>query len=472
MLKNLALYVVGTSVISLVTISLLGISRYFQSRGLNETIPLSQEDHPVVGKTFLLMKTGIDVAFKRIPPHIDTTFQNFPHHAVYADSDDTIDGIPMIDCLKYLDNEILNDPSTKAYRLRRQSTRERWNWGDAKLQIPEDPKAAWSLDRYKNLPAFAHAWVHNPKFDWYVMVDADTFLMPSTLEAAVSGRNPNEALYLGRAVGMNPEFAHGGSSIVFSRKAMELMYGKSAKSADERIRKGGEAARRECCGDSLMSRMYIDGTGRSESETLDRKSHPYGNFQGGSIATQFAHFDEWCNALGSFHKLGAWEIEVLYNWQQRMGSSPTYADFYHDFIMPNIAEEKVNWAIAAPEYFSHKRFNENTEEAHKKDSCKKACENEDKCTMWTFWCNKECYIFYSAVAAGSAMNKYNPVWKDEWTEVTSGYMIDRIADARRSKNCNPPSTQEEGWRYRDPTSPGEIALESVKIRTNTTNNIF
>jgi len=425
---------------------------------------LPQERYPVVDKTFLLMKTGIDVAFKRVPPHSGTTFRNFPHHAVYAETNDTINGIPMVDCLQFLDDVSLNDPSTKAYRLRRQSAAEGWNWVDAKIQIPEDPEAGWALDRFKNVPAYAHAWVNNPDYDWYVMVDADTYLMPSTLQSAVSGRDPNEALYLGRAVGMDPAFAHGGSSIVFSRKAMEMMYGNTEESIADRIRKGGEASREHCCGDSVMSYMYIDGTGRPETDTLEPELHPYGHFQGGSITTQFVHFDEWCSALGSFHKLGAWEIAVLYDWEQSLGFSPSYANFYYDFIMPEVTEEKHNWAIEALEFFSHKQFDENTEEAHHKETCRKACQNEHNCTMWTFWGNKECYIFYDAVSAGSAMNKYNPAWKSEWTEVTSGYMVDRIVEARKSKDCNPPSAQEEGWRYKEPVTPGDISLETVKIR--------
>ncbi len=58
------------------------------------------------------------------------------------------------------------------------------------------------------------------------MLDDDTYILQPSLRAVLSQLDPDQALYLGNAVGsFKSRFAHGGSSIILSRAAMARLFG-------------------------------------------------------------------------------------------------------------------------------------------------------------------------------------------------------------------------------------------------------
>lgn len=421
--------------------------------------------HKITDRTFLLLKTGVEVAYTRLPAHFDTSFDIFPHHAVYADTSDVIDGMPMFDAISFLDEETLNHPALEAYRVRRQASKYGWHWGSDRVNVPGDPKGGWNLDRFKNVPAFAHAYLNNPGFDWYYMMDADSYITASTLEQVTKDKNVSEPIYLGKAVGAGTDiFAHGGSGILFSRGAMELMFGSTEETAMEAVALSGSHAVHECCGDEVASFVYRNRTRHEPGNTL--QYNEVGQFQGDPPSHQHVMFNEWCKPVGTFHFLSPWDVVDIYKWEISKGDKILhYADFYHDFIMPGAVAEKNDWFIDYSNSGIDKVvYDHQYDEAHDKQKCIQACHNDENCTMWEILRGESCVLFRQSVARGKAMNRYSKDWEDKWSETTVGYMVDRIKDFRTHQSCDPANDKSEGWAF-TAVEPGKIDLKPASLHT-------
>jgi hypothetical protein len=64
-------------------------------------------------------------------------------------------------------------------------------------------------------------WVLKPDMDWYVIIDADSYIFWPNTALWLGTMDPNLKFYFGSAVDVAGErFAHGGSGIVMSRVAV------------------------------------------------------------------------------------------------------------------------------------------------------------------------------------------------------------------------------------------------------------
>ena len=100
---------------------------------------------------------------------------------------------------------------------------------------PPEAEVGWNADRRKNIPALVATWARFPRRDWYFMVDDDTWVSLPNLAALVAPLNASEVHYLGNPYVISGYgcdnlrvedgrlFNHGGSGILLSRAAMELL---------------------------------------------------------------------------------------------------------------------------------------------------------------------------------------------------------------------------------------------------------
>ena len=112
-----------------------------------------------------------------------------------------------------------------------------------------DNLAAWTLDKYKNMHILEKTWELAPNKEWYILIDADTYLIWSNLLRWIPSLDSSKKVYFGSRVFLSGvAFAHGGSGILFSKS---LMY-------DFAITYKGTAARWDskiytsCCGDFML----------------------------------------------------------------------------------------------------------------------------------------------------------------------------------------------------------------------------
>ncbi|KIH86293.1 hypothetical protein SPBR_08305 [Sporothrix brasiliensis 5110] len=84
----------------------------------------------------------------------------------------------------------------------------------------------WELDAMKFIPGLELAYQTMPNKNWYLLLDDDTFVIPSSLRLLLAHLDHSVPHYIGNAVGdFRGRFAHGGSAIVLSREAVTLLLG-------------------------------------------------------------------------------------------------------------------------------------------------------------------------------------------------------------------------------------------------------
>jgi hypothetical protein len=116
------------------------------------------------------------------------------------------------------------------------------------------------LDKYKNIHMAEMAYARRPGHDWYLYVDADTYVVWSTLVEWLSRIDPTEKIYMGSVAMLGGfPFAHGGSGYLVSRGTMGAMFDGKENVAN----RFDQNATGICCGDALFSMALKEETGVS-----------------------------------------------------------------------------------------------------------------------------------------------------------------------------------------------------------------
>ncbi|CAK7268267.1 hypothetical protein SEPCBS119000_002973 [Sporothrix epigloea] len=98
--------------------------------------------------------------------------------------------------------------------------------GDDKEAMQISKTDGWELDAMKFIPGLELAYAAMPDKAWYLLLDDDTFVVPSSLRLLLAHLDPSVPHYIGNAVGdFRGRFAHGGSAVVLSRGAMTQLLG-------------------------------------------------------------------------------------------------------------------------------------------------------------------------------------------------------------------------------------------------------
>lgn len=108
---------------------------------------------------------------------------------------------------------------------------------------------AWGLDKYDNVH-MAKTYAMRPGYDWYLFVDADTYVVWPTLMPWLDMLDPSDAHYIGSVAYMGSfPFGHGGSGYLVSQAAMSKLF----KGRTGVANRWDERATHECCGDYVFS---------------------------------------------------------------------------------------------------------------------------------------------------------------------------------------------------------------------------
>lgn len=306
-------------------------------------------------KVFVMLKEGATVLWQRVPTHLLTTFTKVPHFGLYADMPASIGGHEVHDVLANVSDRTMRSGQFDLYRKLRDLRR---------AHAVVDPAAAelsggWDLDKYKNVPMLAHALkTAPPSVDWFVFMDGDTYFFMDSLVAYLNELDATQPLYLGAAAAYKGvTFAHGGSGVVLSRRALEVSLGDHP----EWEHTLEDETRDSCCGDYVVAYMM-----ERANVTISRgEKYPYVShkFQGQPHWNLDANDKAWCSPIISFHHLSPLEIELLWEYERMIGPERrkfiTYSDIYRDFVAPHIKEKMHNWnSMAGDLAFSRKEDDE------------------------------------------------------------------------------------------------------------------
>jgi hypothetical protein len=172
-----------------------------------------------------------------------------------------------------------------------------------------DSGKAWNLDKYKFLPMMEQTWNMRPGRDWYVFVEADTYVFWANLVEWLrekSGINPKEKVYLGsRSFIMGNPFAHGGSGYVMSGTLLKDLIENHPGIVKNFNMRGSQ----ECCGDLMLALALKD-----HEDIQLRQAWPMIN--GEKTNTLPYGPGQWCEPIITMHHMHSEEISSVWQFEQ------------------------------------------------------------------------------------------------------------------------------------------------------------
>lgn len=436
---------------------------------------------PIIGdypkgsqNVFFMVKTGASVLWHRLPIHLLTSLTKTPKFGLYSDSPGSVAGYEVVDALANLTEETKNDPTFTMYRYQKVLHDEHGVSDSGHVAFND----GWNLDRYKNIPMLAHAYAASPQSDWFVFMDADSYMLMDNLMDLLDSMNPEQPIYYGARNVINGQksngekyefpFAHGGSGVIISRNALELTVGEHPEYVEEYERKTAEY----CCGDVMVALMFKE---KLNLEVMSDQRSPRSGIrvQGEPFYSVKVRPDKWCTPIVTFHHMTPHDIEILYEYERLRpyDRNITYGHIYRDFYLPYISEKIADWDNRADEvtFSRDKDVAEGvTPQAEggtsirpyeSFEACQQACQQQESCLQFRLLAEgNKC-----GLSRDIRLGKPAASWVDQDRDshlitegTTSGWMIDRIRELRKAQPCDPlyydgqPDKElTEGWYRRE-----------------------
>jgi hypothetical protein len=243
------------------------------------------------------VKTGASEAAEKIPVLMSSSLRCAANVFLFSDLEQDLGEYHLYDALDTIPASMVsNNPDFEFYLKQRELWESKQDVTALKdVKSPRDPDklAAWSLDKYKFLHVLEKTWKLKPDMDWYILIDADTYLVWSNLLMWLNALDPSKKSYYGSEVSIaGTRFAHGGSGIVLSNAIMqELVVNGTAERWDAKTQDN-------CCGDLVLSLALQEyGT------TLQDAWPPMSGERPSTVPFGPATPEYWCRPALSFHHL-------------------------------------------------------------------------------------------------------------------------------------------------------------------------
>lgn len=277
---------------------------------------------PGANETVVILKSGSTEITQRLPIHLSTTMQCYPNRIIFSDYEEDFAQEHVFNAIEDVSPDLLaSDPEFELYRELQSSRREQ-------LQMPglseqamqwqgnlENP--GWKLDKWKFLPMVNRTLHEFPDMKWYVFVEADTYLLWSSLLHYLSVLDYSKPIYLGSQMYIGDVlFAHGGSGFVVSRSAMRkvVSHYTAHKSDLEAFTRGHWA------GDAVLGKTFTDsGVEFTDAWPIMQGDYPgivaYAKPDGRPIADPEKRV--WCYLTVSYHHVPPETVEDMWNFEQQ-----------------------------------------------------------------------------------------------------------------------------------------------------------
>ncbi|KAM4059198.1 glycosyltransferase family 31 protein [Hirsutella rhossiliensis] len=384
---------------------------------------------PDTSNVLLVMKTGASEAFGKIPNQLMTNLKCLPEFYLFGDMAQKVAGYTIHDSLDTVLPEVTrNNEDFDLYFRQKTCPVDQGSCN----KHHDVGRQAWKLDKYKNIHMAEKTYAMRPDYDWYLFVDADTYVVWPTLLKWLEQLDPDEPHYIGSVayVGYVP-FAHGGSGYLVSQATMSKLF----KGQDKVANRWDQRVTRECCGDFVFALAL-----KNETDTDVRNAWP--TINGEKPHTLPYAKKEWCQPIVTMHHAGAEEVSELYAFEkERDFSYPMrIKDLYHRFVKDQLMARRDDWDnlsdnvfylnSSAYEYLDWEKKKAKTENlsalemlAHESfDDCRRACHSLPECLQ---------FRFYHGICAISHTIKHGHPTKQEpyqhW-RFMSGWNVKRIEE--------------------------------------------
>ncbi|KAF2758134.1 hypothetical protein EJ05DRAFT_378676 [Pseudovirgaria hyperparasitica] len=332
---------------------------------------------PGAEDVFVIVRTGATEVHHRLPIHLETTLHCVPDFAIFSDLEEEIQGLPVHDALDDLSEVALKEyPELDFYHDLHRYKAEGRNISaliETHGRQSSVRDKAWNLDKWKFLPLMSKAYAMRPSAKWYVVIEADTSILWSNILHWLNTLDPSEPMYIGgQTWGGAVKFGHGGSGIIISQPAMQMLVEKQARNIELFEKISGD----DWAGDRALSVAFRKvGLQLTEAFPMIQGETPY--------TLDFTE-NHWCHPVVTYHHMPPNWIRRVWEFEQAWITSPHLANqtIYHRhmfdaFILPEIQSERLDWDNMSNDVQTP--FHPPTI-----DHCRKLCEMNRKCMQWHF----------------------------------------------------------------------------------------
>ncbi|KAI1632749.1 hypothetical protein F4809DRAFT_68171 [Biscogniauxia mediterranea] len=400
------------------------------------------DDFPDISNVLVVIKTGATESYAKIPTQLMTNLRCVDGFLIFSDMRQRIAGFEIYDSLETVLAEAKE--GNPVFDLYRQQQTCPIDQEGCHMVHDFDSYDAWALDKYKNIHMAEKAYVMRPKYDWYLFIDADTYVVWPNLSQWLRGLDPNRDLYMGRVMVYDDStfahgdsiFAHGRSGYILSQAAMHRFVGlhpNVANRFDTRIED-------TCCGDHMISVALNETTGIQPSQAWpvmnDEKPH-----------SLYFGSEEWCKPIVTLHHTNSedvssfWEFEKQFYHNQPSSLAQQrpllFRDVYEGFLAAKIQPQRQDWdnlsndvqyldvkaGYSESEISSAKKDNLSPVEkdAHKSfKHCQKMCDEVNDCLQFSY--HDGICAYNRGISLGNPTRKADK-GSERWM---SGWAVDKI----------------------------------------------
>ncbi|KIM97610.1 glycosyltransferase family 31 protein [Oidiodendron maius Zn] len=366
-------------------------------------------------RVVITVKTGATEASQKIPVQMRTSLRCAPHVLVFSDMAQRIGDIELHDVLGDTADEVKDgNPAFEIYRKQQElKDPEEIHRQLKSFKTPgTNEAAAWTLDKYKNMHLVEKAWALRPDMDWYLHVDADTYVMLPSLAAWLKRLDKKKHLYLGRSIPVDGiTFGHGGSGILLSGEAMRMF-------AVDNV---GTAARWDpivnssCCGDLLLSRALWE-------IGIPRVLHAWPSINGESPTTMPFGEQQWCEPIVTMHHVTAEEMSAAAKFEKGrpdMSKPVLFEEFFKGVSIQDYPEHKKHWDNLGLDHWDNMAYGYTSpgtilKDIKSADACNSLCAKDERCFQSRFD-GSECTVLDTGFVVGKERNPTgNSIWDSYW----------------------------------------------------------
>ncbi|KAK0111532.1 hypothetical protein ONS95_001886 [Cadophora gregata] len=383
----------------------------------NGTIEEGCEGLTGFDRIVITVKTGATEASKKIPTQLRTSLRCAPYVYIFSDMAQSIGETQVYDSLDDIAPSIVDvNKDFDIYRKQkelRDPEKIMAELSDMRDSRIKDDLAAWTLDKYKNMHIVEKIGALKPEMDWYMHIDADTYVMWPSLIRWIQRLDPSKKSYMGSLALINDlPFGHGGSGYLMSREAMRTF----AVTNNGTAAKWDSKMHEECCGDWVLAQVL-------KEYKMDLKNS-WPTINGETQSTIPFAEDHWCQPLVTLHHISSPEAEQLGSFEAKRKdkSSPvTYEELFKDLVSDLIPDELANW-----DNLSKDGTVANIATA---EACVHACQANHKC-LQSRYDGAECSIGTKHFSLGKKHEMKDGLqWSSSWNKT-------RIAEwVRKQKPC-------------------------------------
>ncbi|OCK77355.1 glycosyltransferase family 31 protein [Lepidopterella palustris CBS 459.81] len=385
----------------------------------------------------VVLRTGATEALKKVPTHFRTTLRCVPHHVVYSDLEETIEGHHVYDMLDEVDDEIKRThPDFRLYNHLKihgregLDSQESLQMGDGTGGTGNLKNPGWALDKWKFLPMIDKALQHRPEAKWFVFIEPDTYLIWPNLLEYLARFNPSEPYYMGKHMYIDEIlFGYGGAGIVLSKPAMQ----KVSEHRMARLAEYDQFTAEHWAGDCVLGKA-LDDAGvplfvafphlqGDAPAALDPKTTKRGR-------------TAWCHPAITYHHVHPQEVEDLSAFEQKWyltnNTLLRYGDIFKYYIQPQLSASRSNWDNLSGDEYSKRTldaltdrekvnlFREEKYAPYSFKHCRALCRRRRSCLQFSY-SQGRCFI------SGTVRLGYEGS-SNQRERIRSGWMLGRIGE--------------------------------------------